>query len=67
MSTSLAECEKRDPKGLYARARSGELKGMTGIDAPYEPPEDADLVLDTTGADIDALVAQVIALLDKAR
>ncbi len=67
VSTSLAECEKRDPKGLYARARSGELKGMTGIDAPYEPPEDADLVLDTTGADIDALVAQVIALLDKAR
>ena len=67
VSTSLAECEKRDPKGLYARARSGELQGMTGIDAPYEPPEDADLVLDTTGADIDALVAQVIALLDKAR
>ena len=43
------ECEKRDPKGLYARARAGELKGLTGIDAPYEPPEDADLVLDTTG------------------
>jgi bifunctional enzyme CysN/CysC len=67
VSTSLAECEKRDPKGLYARARSGALKGMTGVDAPYEPPEDADLVLDTTGADIDALVAQVIELLDKTR
>jgi bifunctional enzyme CysN/CysC len=67
VSTSLAECEKRDPKGLYARARSGELKGMTGVDAPYESPEDADLVLDTTGADIDELVARVIALLDETR
>ena len=67
VATSLAECEKRDPKGLYARARAGELKGMTGIDAPYEPPEDADLVLDTTGADIDDLVAQVISLLNDRR
>ena len=65
IATSLAECEKRDPKGLYARARSGELKGLTGIDAPYAPPETADLVLDTTGANIDDLVAQVIDLLDK--
>ena len=67
VSTSLEECEKRDPKGLYARARSGELTGMTGVDAPYEPPEDADLVLDTAGADIDQLVAQVVELLDKIR
>ena len=65
IATSLAECEKRDPKGLYARARSGELKGLTGVDAPYEPPETPDLVLDTTGADIDELAAQVIALLDE--
>ncbi|GAB3012583.1 adenylyl-sulfate kinase [Mycobacterium bourgelatii] len=65
VSTSLEECEKRDPKGLYARARKGELKGLTGVDAPYEPPEDPDLVLDTTGADIDELVAQVIALLNE--
>ena len=65
VATSLAECEKRDPKGLYARARSGELKGLTGVDAPYEPPDNADLVLDTTGANIDDLVAQVIALLDE--
>ena len=48
--TSVEECEKRDPKGLYARARAGELKGLTGVDAPYEAPENADLVLDTTGA-----------------
>ncbi|MGB8208511.1 MAG: adenylyl-sulfate kinase [Mycobacterium sp.] len=65
VATSLAECEKRDPKGLYKRARSGELKGLTGIDAPYEPPEDADLVLDTAGVDTEDLAAQVIALLDE--
>jgi adenylyl-sulfate kinase len=45
VSTPLSECERRDPKGLYARARRGELSGMTGIDAPYEPPADPDLVL----------------------
>jgi bifunctional enzyme CysN/CysC len=67
VATSLAECEKRDPKGLYARARAGELKGLTGVDAPYEAPENPDLVLDTTGADIDELVAQVIALLNERR
>jgi bifunctional enzyme CysN/CysC len=65
VATSLAECEKRDPKGLYARARSGQLTGMTGVDAPYEPPDNPDLVLDTTNADIDDLAAQVIGLLDE--
>lgn len=65
VATSLPECEKRDPKGLYARARSGELKGLTGVDAPYEPPENPDLVLDTTNADIDELAAQVISLLNE--
>ena len=65
VATSVEECEKRDPKGLYARARRGELKGLTGVDAPYEPPENADLVLDTTNADIDELVAQVLELLNE--
>ncbi|OBK16148.1 adenylyl-sulfate kinase [Mycobacterium asiaticum] len=65
VSTSLEECEKRDPKGLYARARKGELKGLTGVDAPYEPPDEPDLVLDTAGADIDDLAAKVIELLNK--
>ncbi|WP_390632515.1 adenylyl-sulfate kinase [Mycobacterium simulans] len=65
VSTSVQECERRDPKGLYARARSGSLKGLTGVDAPYEPPENPDLVLDTTNADIDDLAAQVIALLNE--
>jgi len=67
VATSLTECQRRDPKGLYARARSGELKGLTRIDAPYEPPDDPDLVLDTTGADVDELVAQVLQVLDRRR
>ena len=67
VSTPVEECAKRDPKGLYARARAGELKGLTGFDAPYEAPENPDLVLDTTGADIDKLVAQVIELLNQKR
>jgi bifunctional enzyme CysN/CysC len=67
VATPVDECEKRDPKRLYARARAGELKGLTGVDAPYEPPDDPDLVLDTTGADIGDLVRQVIDLLDRRR
>ena len=47
VNASLAECEKRDVKGMYAKARSGEIKGFTGIDDPYEAPEKADLVVDT--------------------
>jgi adenylyl-sulfate kinase len=47
VNADLETCEKRDPKGLYAKARRGELQEMTGIDAPYEPPDAADLVLDT--------------------
>jgi bifunctional enzyme CysN/CysC len=65
--TSVEECEKRDPKGLYARARAGELTGLTGIDAPYEPPENPDLALDTTNADIDELVAKVLDVLKAKR
>lgn len=64
VSTPLAECERRDPKGLYKRARAGELKGLTGIDAPYEEPENPDLSVDTTDADLDDLVAQILALLE---
>ena len=67
IATPVSECEKRDPKKLYARARAGELKGLTGVDAPYEPPENPDLVLDTTGAEIDDLVAQVLELLNSLR
>ena len=45
VDTPLEECERRDPKGLYAKARAGELRGMTGIDDPYEAPTSPDLVL----------------------
>jgi len=48
VDTPLAEAEKRDVKGLYAKARSGELKNFTGIDSPYEEPEDAEIRIDTT-------------------
>ncbi|WHU45640.1 adenylyl-sulfate kinase [Gordonia sp. L191] len=63
VSTPVTECERRDPKGLYARVRRGELKGLTGIDAPYEKPQSPDLRFDTTGADIDELAGRVLALL----
>lgn len=45
LDVALATCEERDPKGLYARARAGELTGMTGIDDPYEPPDRPEVVL----------------------
>lgn len=56
VATPLEECERRDPKGLYAKARSGDLPGFTGIDDPYEEPEDPDLVLDTATQDVTACV-----------
>jgi bifunctional enzyme CysN/CysC len=49
----LEECERRDPKGLYRKARAGAIKGFTGIDSPYEPPEAADLVIDTQHFDVE--------------
>jgi adenylylsulfate kinase-like enzyme len=45
VDTSLEECERRDVKGLYAKARRGELKNFTGIDSPYEQPDDAEVHL----------------------
>jgi adenylyl-sulfate kinase len=55
----LALCEQRDPKGLYARARAGELAGLTGIDAPYEAPTNPDLVLRSGTEPIEAAVERV--------
>ncbi|MFF0543747.1 adenylyl-sulfate kinase [Nocardia thailandica] len=63
VSTPRVECERRDPKGLYARARRGELEGLTGVDAPYEKPLNPDLRFDTTGADIEELAQRIITLL----
>ena len=62
VATSLDECERRDSKGLYARARAGELTGMTGIDDPYEEPAAPELVVDGT-APLEQSVAKVLGLL----
>ena len=63
IATPLAECERRDRKGLYAKARRGEIPEFTGISSPYEEPADADLAIDTTGITIDAAVGQVLEML----
>jgi adenylylsulfate kinase len=59
----LAVCEGRDPKGLYKKARAGELRNFTGIDDPYEPPEQAELVLKSADFPAEKLAAQVISYL----
>ncbi|HVT66018.1 MAG TPA: adenylyl-sulfate kinase [Mycobacteriales bacterium] len=59
ISTPLEECERRDVKGLYAKARAGEIKGFTGIDDPYEEPTDAELVIDTTAVSVAEAVALI--------
>ena len=56
----LAVCEARDPKGLYKKARAGELKGFTGIDDPYEPPEHPQLTLDSGRHPAEELAGQVV-------
>jgi bifunctional enzyme CysN/CysC len=63
--TPLDECERRDPKGLYAKARAGQLPGFTGIDAPYEAPTEADLVLRPESGSIAQQVALVLARVDE--
>jgi sulfate adenylyltransferase len=59
VSTPLEVCEARDVKGLYARARAGDIQGFTGIDDPYEAPDDADVVVDTSAMSIDDAVQAV--------
>jgi adenylylsulfate kinase len=63
VSTPLEECERRDVKGLYARARRGEVRNFTGIDDPYEPPEHPELTLDTSVLSLEQCVTQVLARL----
>ncbi|HCO24782.1 MAG TPA: adenylyl-sulfate kinase [Gimesia maris] len=64
VKASLETCEERDPKGLYKKARAGEIKGFTGIDAPYEAPEKPELVLDSDAKGIDELADEVVAYLE---
>ncbi|WP_214325911.1 adenylyl-sulfate kinase [Nonomuraea sediminis] len=60
VATPLEECERRDRKGLYAKARAGLIPEFTGVSDPYEEPEDAELVIDTTHISIEAAVSRVL-------
>jgi adenylylsulfate kinase len=60
----LDECEKRDPKGLYKKARAGEIPEFTGISAPYEAPDNAELTVDTTGQTPEQSLAVILAHLE---
>jgi len=64
VDTPIEECERRDPKGLYAKARAGELPNFTGIDDPYEAPRDPELRL-VPGPSAEAAAASIAALLDE--
>jgi bifunctional enzyme CysN/CysC len=64
--TPIEDCEKRDPKGLYAKARAGLIKDFTGIDSPYEPPEDPDVRL-VPGQSPNELADQIIEVLGSPR
>lgn len=65
VNTPIEECQRRDPKGLYARARAGQLSGFTGVDDPYEPPVSPDVEL--CGLDLDVAVERVLDALDGGR
>ncbi len=61
----IAECERRDPKGLYKKARNGDIKNFTGIDSPYEPPENPEITIDTGLFSIEECVEQIIGFLQE--
>ncbi|MEX2324418.1 MAG: adenylyl-sulfate kinase [Nitriliruptoraceae bacterium] len=60
VDTPLSECERRDVKGLYARARAGEIAEFSGVSAPYEPPQQPDVRIDTTTTSVDRAVAAIV-------
>ena len=63
VDTPLDECERRDPKGLYQKAREGKIRDFTGIDSPYEAPTSAEIVLHTTAMDVKQCVAHIQSVL----
>lgn len=67
ISTSLMVCEKRDVKGLYSKARKGEIKEFTGIDSPYEPPIHPEVILDTELSDLNFCVRTILNKLKNGR
>ena len=64
VATPLEFCEKTDKKGVYAKARRGEIKGFTGVDDPYETPKKADLTVDFSKTNIRTIVHQIVLLLE---
>ncbi len=60
VSTSLKVCEERDVKGLYKKARNGEIPNFTGISSPYEPPSSPDIIIDTSSLDVEECVQQIL-------
>ena len=67
VDTPLEVCEQRDPKGMYARARRGDLRGFTGIDDPYEPPRTPDLVVTTADRGGEDNARTILGYLDRTR
>jgi adenylylsulfate kinase len=65
VATPIETCEQRDPKGLYKKARAGQLKGFTGVDDPYEPPLKPELTLDATGTSPQQAAALLLEHLEK--
>ncbi|OEU51901.1 MAG: adenylyltransferase [Desulfobacterales bacterium C00003106] len=65
LSTPLKVCEERDRKGLYAKARAGKIKGVTGVDDPYIPPSDPELTIDTTGISADEAAQEILLYLEE--
>jgi len=63
MDTPLSTCEERDPKGLYEKARAGQIRDFTGIDSPYEAPERPEVRLDTSQMTVDACIERLISYL----
>ncbi len=64
IKADLADCEDRDPKGLYKKARAGEIKDFTGIDAPFEAPENAELTIDTSAQSIEQSVESLVTYIE---
>jgi sulfate adenylyltransferase len=64
VATPLSVCESRDSKGLYAKARAGDLPGFTGVSDPYEPPTDADITIDTSAVSPDAAAERILRFLE---
>ena len=66
VATPLEYCEKTDKRGIYAKARAGEVKGFTGVDDPYEAPQNADLTIDVSKTNVRTAVHQIVLLLEAA-